>query len=190
MAHNSYVSNTSTAEIYVDGACRNNGHNNPQGGCGAYWGPYHPMNFSEKLEGDKQTNNRAELTAAIIGVSQAIRIGLKSVQIVTDSRYVKEGITKWIIDWKRNNWKTSEKSVKKRRDVLNKDLWVWLDSLRAQLQVEWKWVEGHKNDESNLCADELAKEGISSESGVWQDYAKTIFDGNDSILRTEQKDIL
>ena len=179
-----------TAEIYVDGACRNNGHNNPQGGCGAYWGPFHPMNCSEKLQGDKQTNNRAELTAAIIGLSQAIKIGLQNVQIVTDSRYVKEGITKWIIEWKRNNWKTADKSAKKRRDVLNKDLWVWLDAIRSKLQVEWKWVEGHKSDESNLSADELAKEGISSESGEWQDYAKNLVDGHAGMSQTEQPTII
>ena len=84
--------------IYVDGACRNNGQDNPQGGCGIYWGEYHPLNTREYLIGDKQTNNRAELSAAIIALTQACQIQMQSVEICTDSKYVKEGITKWIID--------------------------------------------------------------------------------------------
>ena len=88
----------------------------PQGGCGAYWGPFHPMNWSEKLQGEKQTNNRAEIRAAIIALSQAVKLGIKSVQIVIDSKYVKEGVTKWIREWKLNNWKTAEKRAKKKRE--------------------------------------------------------------------------
>ena len=65
-----------TAKIYVHGACRNNGHNNPLGGCGVYWGPFHPMNWSEKLQGENQTNNRVEITATIIALSQAIKLGI------------------------------------------------------------------------------------------------------------------
>lgn len=170
-------------EIYVDGACRNNGHNNPQGGCGVYWGPYHPMNWAEKLQGDKQTNNRAELSAAIIGISQAIKLGFRSVQIITDSRYVKEGITKWVHEWKQNDWKTA----KKRGDVLNKDLWLWLDNIRLMLDVEWKWVEGHNTEEGNLCADELAKKGITSERGEWQEYGRSIYTEDTSFCITEQQ---
>ena len=92
-----------TAEIYVDGACRNDGHNNPQGGCGVYWGPFHPMNWSEKLQGEKQTHYRSEITSAIIALSQAIKLGIQLVQIATGSRYVKETIIKWIREWKQNN---------------------------------------------------------------------------------------
>ena len=176
-----------TAEIYVDGACRNNGHNNPQGGCGVYWGPFHPMKWSEKLQGEKQTNNRTEITVAIIALSQAVKLGIKSVQIVTDSRYVKEGITKWIREWKQNNWKTAEKSAKKKRDVLNKDMWLWLDFMRSQLQVVWMWVGGHYTNEGNLCADDLAKKGISSEGGVWQEYGGHLYSGYASMGTSEQK---
>lgn len=62
------------ANIYVDGACRTNGHNNPQAGCGVYWGPFHPLNWSEKVI---QTNNRAELSEALIGFTQVIECGIR-----------------------------------------------------------------------------------------------------------------
>ena len=107
-------------DVYVDGACRNNGQQNPQGGCGVYWGEYHPLNTSEYLIGDKQTNKRAELTAAIIMIitlEQAKQIQIQNMRISTDSKYVKEGITKWIVSWKTNGLKTKQKT-----DVLNKDL--------------------------------------------------------------------
>ena len=92
--------------VYVDGACRNNGHNNPQGGCGVYWEPAHPLNSNEKLRGEVQTNNRAELSAAIMAVAQGITVGFTEMEVVTDSKYVKLGITKWIQEWKINGWKT------------------------------------------------------------------------------------
>ena len=62
-------------KVYVNGACRNNGHINPQGGCGVYWEPAHPLNLNEKLRGEVQTNNRAELSAAIMAVAQGITVG-------------------------------------------------------------------------------------------------------------------
>ena len=73
------------------------------------------MNWAEKLQGDKQTNNRAELSAAIIGISQAIRLELQSVRIITVSRYVKDGIANWINEWKLNGWKTAGKAAKNKR---------------------------------------------------------------------------
>ena len=112
--------------------CRNNGQQNPQGGCRIYWGEYHPLNTQEYLLGDKQTNNRAELSAAIIALTQACQLKMQSVEICTDSRYVKEGITKRINKWKVNKSKTTtDKS-----DVLNKDLWMLLDRLASKLQVK------------------------------------------------------
>ena len=153
--------------IYVDGACRNNGQDNPQGGCGIYWGEYHPLNTLEYLTGEKQTNNRAELSAAIIALTQAHQIKMQSVEICTDSKYVKEGITKWINKWKSNKWKTARDKA----DVLNKDLWTTLDSCTSKLQVKWQWIEGHGNCDGNNEADALAKSGISHESCYWQTIA-------------------
>ena len=156
-------------EVFVDGACRNNGHNNPQAGCGVFWGHFHPMNWAETLIGDKQTNNRGELSAAIVAISQAISCKLTSIAVTTDSKYVKNGITEWIKEWKLNEWKTTKR--KGDRDVLNKDLWLILDYLREQLTVEWRWVEGHKDSEGNKKADDLARVGISAETTFWQDTA-------------------
>lgn len=171
--------------IYVDGACRNNGHNNPQGGCGIFWGPLHAMNTAEKLKGDKQTNNRAELSAAIVAVAQSIKLGLSSIEISTDSKHVKEGITKWIKEWKSSDWKTA----KKKDDVLNKDLWQLLDYAKDQLNVEWKWVEGHQEIEGNLQADALAKKGIGAESIYWQTFAEGLYAGScsEDLKRMEEQ---
>ena len=155
--------------VFVDGACRNNGQEDPQGGCGIYWSDENPLNVSEHLLGEKQTNNRAELTAAIIALAQAKHNQIKQVQISTDSKYVKDGITKWIHGWKANGWKTTQKS-----DVLNKDLWTTLDKISNQLQLKWCWVEGHGEVIGNLRADGLAKAGISSESCHWQEVVKSI----------------
>lgn len=153
--------------VFVDGACRNNGQENPQGGCGVYWGEENQHNTSEFLLGEKQTNNRAELTAAIIALAQAKHHHVQNVQITTDSKYVKEGITKWIVSWKANSWKTKQKT-----DVLNKDLWLLIDCLSREINVNWCWVEGHGEVTGNIKADELAKSGISSESCYWQQLLK------------------
>ena len=160
-----YVNNlqeSSAATIYVDGACKNNGRSNPKAGCGLYWGEYHPLNCSETLAGDNQTNNRAEMSAAIIAIKQAITLNINPIRICTDSRYVKEGITKWLANWKVNNWKTKTSG-----NVLNQNLWSTLDRLVNHTNIEWIWVEGHKSEE-NLKADCLAKQGISSEDTYWQ----------------------
>ena len=153
-------------EIFVDGACRNNGHNNPQAGCGVYWGPSHPLNCAEMLIGDKQTNNRGVLSAAIVAITQAITCKMNWITVITDSKYVKNGITEWIKEWKQNDWKTTKRNWD--RDVLNKDLWLILDFLQGQLTVDWCWVEGHKDYEGNKKADDLAKFGTSVETSIWQ----------------------
>ena len=168
--------------VFVDGACRNNGQEDPQGGCGVFWGDENPLNVSEYLVGEKQTNNRAELTAAIIALVQAKHSQMKQVQISTDSKYVKEGITKWILQWKANGWKTKQKS-----DVLNKDLWITLDKLSSQLQLKWCWVEGHGDVAGNLKADELAKSGISSESCHWQELVKSIEEERSSETKSTRE---
>ena len=88
------------------------------------------------------------------------------VSITTDSKYVKNGITEWIKEWKVNDWKTTKR--KGDRDVLNKDLWLILDFLQEQLTVDWCLAEGHKDSEGNKKADDLAKKGISMEVTYWQ----------------------
>ena len=137
--------------IYTDGACR--GNPGPGG-----WGALIKFDIVQKeIFGGQNntTNNQMELSAAIEGLST-----LKepcSVELFTDSRYVMDGITQWIQNWKKNNWKTSSK-----KEVKNKELWQKLDQLMSYHQVKWNWVKGHSGDPGNEVADLLANKGIDS----------------------------
>ncbi len=95
------------------------------------------------------TNNRMELTAAIEGL-RAVRERCE-IEVVTDSEYVKNGITKWIHGWQRNGWRTSSK-----KPVVNQDLWNELDELAASHHVRWTWTKGHADHDDNNRCDELA----------------------------------
>lgn len=136
-------------KIYTDGAC--SGNPGPGG-----WGVL-IMDGTESRTlcgGEPETtNNRMELTAAI----EALRTAPNGAQIdlYTDSTYVKDGLNKWMANWKRNGWKTASK-----KPVKNKDLWIELDTLAAAHTVTWHWVKGHAGDPGNERADELAREGI------------------------------
>ena len=137
--------------IYTDGACR--GNPGPGG-----WGALIKFDSMEKeIFGGKNdtTNNQMELLAAIEGLA-----ALKepcSVEIFTDSKYVMDGITQWIKNWKKNNWRTAAK-----KEVKNKELWQKLDHLISKHQVQWRWVKGHSGDAGNETADLLANKGIDS----------------------------
>ena len=137
--------------IYTDGACR--GNPGPGG-----WGALIKFDSMEKeIFGGKNdtTNNQMELLAAIEGLA-----ALKepcSVEIFTDSKYVMDGITQWIKNWKKNNWRTAAK-----KEVKNKELWQKLDHLISKHQVQWCWVKGHSGDAGNETADLLANKGIDS----------------------------
>ena len=137
--------------IYTDGACR--GNPGPGG-----WGALIKFDNAEKeIFGGQSdtTNNQMELTAAIKGLA-ALKENC-NVELFTDSRYVMDGITQWIQNWKKNNWRTSAK-----KDVKNKELWQKLDNLITQHQVQWHWVKGHSGDAGNETADFLANKGIDS----------------------------
>jgi ribonuclease HI len=137
--------------IYTDGACR--GNPGPGG-----WGALIRFDSVEKeIFGGQAntTNNQMELSAAIEGLS--ILTEPCNVELFTDSKYVMDGITQWIQNWKKNNWKTAAK-----KDVKNKELWQKLDQLIAQHQVQWHWVKGHSGDAGNEAADLLANKGIDS----------------------------
>ena len=137
--------------MYTDGACR--GNPGPGG-----WGAHISCNGTTKeIFGGKLdvTNNQMELSAAIEGLA-----ALKepcNVDLFTDSKYVMDGITKWIHNWKKNNWRTAAK-----KDVKNKELWQRLDELINFHLVQWHWVKGHSGDEGNEMADLLANKGIDS----------------------------
>ena len=136
-------------EIFTDGACRGNPG---KGG----WGVMIRSNGLEEFlyGGDlSTTNNIMELTAAIKALEHIPENS--NVVLTTDSKYVMQGITKWIKNWKIRNWKTASK-----KPVLNKELWKTLDNLTNQHSIEWKWVKGHSGHRENEIADQLANKGI------------------------------
>lgn len=100
------------------------------------------------------TNNRMELLAAINALETLTRES--EITIVTDSAYVKNGITEWLAGWKRNGWKTSTK-----KPVKNDDLWRRLDAAQARHRVRWEWIKGHAGHPENERADELARAGMA-----------------------------
>jgi ribonuclease HI len=140
---------TQIVEIYSDGACR--GNPGP-GGWGVIlrYGRHEKQLFGGEPE---TTNNRMELIAVIRGLQSLTK--KSRVKVTTDSQYVKNGITQWIHNWKRNGWKTAAK-----KPVKNADLWQMLDAEVNNHQVEWAWVKGHAGHAENELADELANRGI------------------------------
>ncbi|MDA9027409.1 MAG: ribonuclease HI [SAR86 cluster bacterium] len=137
--------------MYTDGACRGNPGPGGWGALITFEGSSKEM-FGGKLD---STNNQMELSAAIEGLA-----ALKepcNVDLFTDSKYVMDGITQWIHNWKKNSWRTAAK-----KDVKNKELWRKLDELINFHQVQWHWVKGHSGDVGNEIADQLANKGIDS----------------------------
>ncbi|MEM6464885.1 MAG: ribonuclease HI [Pseudomonadota bacterium] len=140
---------------YTDGAC--SGNPGPGG-----WGVLlqaregDEVVKSRELHGGEAltTNNRMELMAAITALETLDRPS--SLTVVTDSVYVRDGVTKWIHGWKRNGWRTAAK-----KDVKNADLWQALDQAQARHQVRWEWVKGHAGHPENERADALAREGMA-----------------------------
>ncbi|HEX9853020.1 MAG TPA: ribonuclease HI [Woeseiaceae bacterium] len=140
---------TGTIEIYTDGACR--GNPGPGG-----WGALLIAGKRRKtLHGGEKltTNNRMELTAAIEALKALS--GSRVVLLHTDSRYLMDGIERWLPEWKARGWKTAAK-----KPVKNQDLWQELDRLREHHCVRWKWVKAHNGDAGNEEADALANRGI------------------------------
>jgi len=137
--------------MFTDGACSGNPGPGGWGVVLQYKGYIKELNGAE----ENTTNNRMELQAVIAGL-QALKYK-SQVQVTTDSKYVKVGITKWIKNWKKNYWKTSKKAP-----VMNVDLWQMLDKLCALHEVEFCWVKGHSGHPENERADELARLAIKS----------------------------
>ena len=137
-------------KIYIDGACSNNP------GIGG-WGVVILENDNDPifLKGgeNETTNNRMELTATIKALQHFK--SSEELTLVTDSKYVKDGIQSWMANWKKNGWKTASK-----KPVKNKELWLELDSEIARHNINWKWVKGHTGDTYNEKADFLARRYI------------------------------
>jgi len=135
--------------IYTDGACR--GNPGPGGwGVSLRYNGSHKKLFGAEAE---TTNNRMELMAAIVALETLTRCC--PVVINTDSKYVLEGITSWMPNWKKRGWKTAAK-----KPVKNVDLWQRLDAATQKYEIEWVWVKGHSGDPGNELADELANQAI------------------------------
>jgi ribonuclease HI len=142
---------TVEVQIYTDGACR--GNPGPGG-----WGALLRYAGNEKeLYGGEQdtTNNRMELMAAIKALESLSRSC--TVDLTTDSQYVRQGITEWMINWKKRGWKTAAK-----KPVKNVDLWQRLDDAAAKHTINWHWVKGHSGHAENERADLLANKGIDN----------------------------
>ena len=136
-------------QLFTDGACR--GNPGPGG-----WGVLLRSGGHEKqLWGGEAltTNNRMELTAAIVGLESLNRAC--TVDVYTDSQYVRLGISEWLAGWKRRGWKTAAKAP-----VKNQDLWERLDAACATHEIRWHWVKGHAGHPENELADALANRGI------------------------------
>ena len=140
-------------KVYTDGACIGNP------GPGGWAAIIINDNEQKNISGgeNKTTNNRMELTAAIKALEYCNQqkkevLALDKIKIFTDSTYVKQGITIWINNWEKNDWKTADK-----KNVKNIDLWKKLRALTKLDQIEWCWIKGHSNDPMNDLADKLAR---------------------------------
>jgi len=136
--------------IYTDGACSGNP------GIGGWGVVILEENKEDRLlngGNDNTTNNRMELTAAI----EALKYfeDKQNITLITDSKYVKDGIQSWIQNWKKNGWKTAAK-----KPVKNKELWIELDQLISRHTISWEWVKGHDGNVHNEKADYLARRYI------------------------------
>lgn len=143
------TSDNFTVELFTDGACR--GNPGPGG-----WGVFLRCKEEERsfYGGEPYTtNNRMELMAAIKGLS-ALKQDCKVV-LTTDSNYLRRGVTEWMLNWKKNHWRTSSK-----QPVKNVDLWKQLDALVSHFEIRWLWVRGHSGHRENDIADALANRGI------------------------------
>ena len=133
-------------KIWTDGSCLGN----PGPGGWAFVAT-DGVHTAERSGGEvNTTNNRMELMAVIRALTAAHRH--KSIEIHTDSQYVKNGMQTWMKNWKKNNWRTADK-----KPVKNRDLWQQLDELSQHIEIHWVWVRGHNGEEFNERCDELAR---------------------------------
>ncbi len=137
-------------EIYTDGACSGNPG---KGGYGAILMYKHHKKEISGFE-KETTNNRMELMAVIQSL-KSLKREFSSITVYTDSKYVQNGISKWIHSWKKNNWKGAN-----RKPIKNIDLWKMLDEESVKHEIDWRWVKGHSGNKYNEIADSLARKAI------------------------------
>ncbi|XP_063757817.1 ribonuclease H1 isoform X2 [Eleginops maclovinus] len=139
--------------VYTDGGCTGNGQKGAKAGIGVYWGPNHPLNVADPLEG-RQTNQRAEIQAACKALELAKEHNIKKLVLYTDSMFTINGVTSWVKTWKLNGWR-----LKSGGQITNKDDFKKLDKLNAEVDVVWLHVPGHSGFRGNEEADRLSREG-------------------------------
>ncbi len=133
--------------IYTDGGCKGN----PGVGGWAFVMYSNNKLITEQSAGvPYTTNNQMELTAVIVALRSCLKVNPEKIIVNTDSQYVKNGITSWVHNWKKNGWKTANK-----KPVKNKELWVELDELNSKLNVTYQWVKGHAGIDLNERCDTL-----------------------------------
>ncbi|XP_051174291.1 ribonuclease H1-like [Leptopilina boulardi] len=147
----------SYTNVYVDGACCDNGGVRPPAGIGVWFGPDHPLNIFRRYRG-RQTNNASEIEATTTAVRQAKKGGINKLRIKTDSKVVVQGITESVPKWLTNNWKTNDN-----RPVKNQRVYEKLINALKHMDVIWKHVPEHEGIDGNENADRLAREGALME---------------------------
>jgi ribonuclease HI len=147
-------------QIYTDGSSRANGRRGARAGYGVYFGDGDARNISERLEGEPQTNQRAELMA-ILAAMEAVPLA-QAIQIISDSQYSIKCVTEWGPSWKRKNWVTANNTEVKNQDIIRQ----LLEKVEARNQAGgltfFQWVKGHDQSKGNIAADELAVRGAMS----------------------------
>lgn len=141
--------------VYTDGCCSRNGRAGARAGIGVYWGHNSPLNVAERLQG-RQTNQRAEIQAACRALEQAKEMNIKKLILYTDSKFTINGVTSWVKTWKLNGWR-----LKSGGQIINKEDFVKLDKLNAELEVVWMHIPGHAGYTGNEEADRLSREGAA-----------------------------
>jgi len=150
----SKVSKEAEIIVYTDGACSGNP------GPGGWGAVFLAEGYRCLLNGGElnTTNNRMEMMAALSAMEQLLELSPDAkITLITDSKYLKDGLNLWMKNWKKNGWQTAVK-----KPVKNKDIWIKLDDAVNNLKITWQWVKGHSGDEYNDLADTLARKAIIS----------------------------
>lgn len=154
---------TKCVEIFTDGSCLGNP------GAGGYGAILRYKQTEKEFSAgfELTTNNRMEMLAAIVALEQLTRPC--QVILTTDSQYVRRGITEWIHNWKKRQWKTADKKT-----VKNVDLWQRLDALDNIHEIDWRWIKGHSGHDENERCDQLAREAAGSATDIDQGYLDSL----------------
>ncbi|XP_043484669.1 ribonuclease H-like [Leptopilina heterotoma] len=147
------LSNEPYTDVYVDGACGDNGGTRPRAGIRVWFGPDHPLNVSRRY-GRRQTNNASEIEAATVAIRQARKAGIRKLRIKTNFKVLVQGIKVWVPKWQKNDWKTNDN-----KPVKNQKAYERLIKALKHADVVWEHVQRHDGIEGNENADRFARDG-------------------------------